>query len=232
MQGGWLRSAPFPLPPCSKGVPVGTFTIEQRVQWAALKAIHDRGLYREYGTWEAYARDVWGYGKRHAYLIVDAATAVANLEHDQIDHVMPKNENQVRSLTLLRKTDPDDPTKTVQDADAQREAWKEAVDTATDSKVTGATVRINVYDGDELIAIFRLGRQPEALSVVGQHAIKLCERPAFRYCPNTGDSRLTGLDYSDPDWLLTTVVGPLRGTIYRVEVIDGPQPRPISAGIP
>lgn len=94
--------------------------------WLVLKRIHDKALYREFGTWEAYCLEEWEIGRQRAYEIIRAAAVVANLECTQLR--TPANEAQTRPLTTLKTPE------------AQREVWQEAVATATDGKVTGKHV--------------------------------------------------------------------------------------------
>lgn len=92
-------------------------------------------------------------------------------------------------------------------------------------------MRITIYDGDEPAAEIRTGRAPEILSPAGQHAISLCQRPAFRYNPYSGNSRKLGLARDlDDEWTLTIVEVALHNTVYRVQVDDPPPIRPIGGG--
>lgn len=99
---------------------------------AALAEIREVRLYREsHGTFEDYCRERWGMSKRHANRLVESATVVGNL--GPIGPTLPATESQARPLAALK------------DPDEQREAWREAVETApTDSdgkpKVTAAHV--------------------------------------------------------------------------------------------
>ena len=41
--------------------------------WAALKEIHDAGLYKpSYGSWEAYCRGRWGFSRQRGYQLIRA----------------------------------------------------------------------------------------------------------------------------------------------------------------
>jgi len=101
--------------------------------WLVLKRIHDKALYREFGTWEAYCLEEWEIGRQRAYEIIRAAAVVANLECTPLAYTqLPTSERQIRLLTTLKTPE------------AQREVWQEAVATATDGKVTGKHVATTV----------------------------------------------------------------------------------------
>jgi phage N-6-adenine-methyltransferase len=93
----------------------------------ALAEVRDGKLYREtYKTFEDYCRERWSLERRHAYRLMDAAAAVANVSlGTQIDP--PQYEKHARPLTGLSP-------------DAQIAAWQEAVETAPNGKVTAAHV--------------------------------------------------------------------------------------------
>lgn len=94
----------------------------------ALAAIRDdeRKLYRAYGTFEDYCRERWGFARRTAYQFIDAAAVAENVRHGaQIEP--PRNERQARPLTPLSPSE-------------QIAAWREAVETAPNGKVTAAHV--------------------------------------------------------------------------------------------
>lgn len=95
----------------------------------ALLAIRDGRLYRSdgFGTFEEYCRARWGFERRHAYRLIDAARVVGHLETCPTGHIRPTSERQVRPLTRL-------------EPEQQREAWAQAVAAAPGDKVTGAHV--------------------------------------------------------------------------------------------
>lgn len=94
----------------------------------ALREIRDRRLYREsHQNFEAYCEARFGYGKRLAYYYIDAANVADNLEKsEQIVHVLPTSESQVRPLKGL-------------EPDVQRLVWGRAVE-----KAQGKAPSINV----------------------------------------------------------------------------------------
>lgn len=108
----------------------------------ALLTIRDKRLYRdEYGTFEAYCQERWGWTRQHANRTIAAAEIVRNLEpmgsisgpvtfqNSQYRvTVCPTSERQIRSLTSL-------------EPEQQREIWALAVETAPEGKVTGAHVQ-------------------------------------------------------------------------------------------
>lgn len=68
----------------------------------ALMEIRDGRLYRaEYGTFEEYCQERWGWERRHAYRLIDAAAAVENVSNWTQNQV-PANEAQARPLTSLQ----------------------------------------------------------------------------------------------------------------------------------
>ncbi len=93
----------------------------------ALMEIRDSRLYREsYGTFEDYCQNRWGMVRRHANRLIVAAGVIENL--GPIGPILPKTESQARPLAQL----PDD---------MQAEAWRLAVDTAPNGKITAAHVQ-------------------------------------------------------------------------------------------
>lgn len=93
---------------------------------SALIEIRDSGLYKQYGTFEKYCKERWGYARATAYRLIDSAKVKENLSPIG-DKALPTNESQTRPLTHL-------PPK------QQREVWKEAVETAPEGKVTAKHV--------------------------------------------------------------------------------------------
>lgn len=91
----------------------------------ALMEIRDKELYKlknggEYGTFEAYCKEVWDMGRRNVYYLIDASMVIENVNHgSQIQ--TPTNERQLRPLSKL-------------EPDQQREAWAKAVETAPEGK--------------------------------------------------------------------------------------------------
>lgn len=95
----------------------------------ALMDIRDGRLYRQgYATFEDYCRERWGWERRHAYRLMDAASAVENVSRGTQNMPLPTSERQVRPLTQLEPTQ-------------QRETWARVVETAPEGKVTAAHVQ-------------------------------------------------------------------------------------------
>lgn len=93
----------------------------------ALMEIRDGRLYRaEFGTFEEYCQERWGWERRHAYRLIDAAAAVENVSNWTQTQV-PANEAQARPLTSLPPAQ-------------QREAWERVLETAPNGKITAAIV--------------------------------------------------------------------------------------------
>lgn len=94
----------------------------------ALAAIRDGRLYRQdYKTFEDYCRDRWGFGSDYARRQIRAAQTIENLKTEPIGSVFPTTESQVRPLARL-------------EPDEQVVAWREAVETSPNGKVTAAHV--------------------------------------------------------------------------------------------
>jgi hypothetical protein len=96
----------------------------------ALAEIRARQLYRStHRTFEEYARDRFGFSRRHPYYLMDAASVVDNLleKCEPMVHILPTSERQVRPLTQL-------------DPKVQREAWLLAVEEAGGKLPSGRIV--------------------------------------------------------------------------------------------
>lgn len=122
---------------------------------SSLLVIRDDRLYRAtHATFEAYLEERWGISRRRGYQLIEAARVVQNVNHGTqadsgdlsgvctivhtsdsghdalstiVDIDPPANEAQARPLTRLP-------------ADEQAQAWREAVSTAPDGRVTAAHV--------------------------------------------------------------------------------------------
>ena len=83
-----------------------------------------------YGSFEAYIRERWEFGRAYAYRLMNAAEVVEQLSPrgDSSATAQPMSEKQIRALTLLE--DPAD----------RRRAWKEAQKEAGDDEVTSAII--------------------------------------------------------------------------------------------
>lgn len=94
----------------------------------ALAKIRDSRLYREtHATFEDYCRDRWDIARRTAYQLIDSSIVVENVRNcAQIEP--PSNESQTRPLTKLETPE------------LQQQAWKKAVETAPEGKVTARLV--------------------------------------------------------------------------------------------
>jgi len=94
-----------------------------------------------YGSFEAYIRERWEFGRSYAYRLMNAAEVVDQLSPrgDSSAAAQPVSEKQIRTLTLL------------EDAADRRRAWDEARKEAGDAEVTSAmiskTVRRMIADG-------------------------------------------------------------------------------------
>lgn len=99
----------------------------------ALLAIRDQKLYRAtHETFEAYCQTRWGFERRHAYRLMDAAEVAEHVSN--WTQTPPENEAQARLLTPLTP-------------EAQRIVWAVVEQTAPAGKVTAAHVQsvVNVF---------------------------------------------------------------------------------------
>jgi hypothetical protein len=65
----------------------------------ALRKIRDERLYRDgYQSFEAYAKERWGWGKAYAYRMIQAAQVDENLSPIGDSRSKPKNESQYREV--------------------------------------------------------------------------------------------------------------------------------------
>lgn len=98
----------------------------------ALLAIRDKRLYRQdFGTFEEYCNDRWGFTDRRARMLMSAAEAVSNIQIGTIVPILPATESQARPLTKL-------------EPELQATVWQKAVETAPNGKVTAAHVETTV----------------------------------------------------------------------------------------
>ena len=96
----------------------------------ALMKIRDQGYYHDvlgFETFKEYCRTRWDMARQTAYQLIDSASVIENVRNCGQTETIPTNEYQARPLARL-------------DPDQQREAWKKAVETAPDGKVTAAHV--------------------------------------------------------------------------------------------
>ena len=93
----------------------------------ALMEIRDGRLYRaEFGTFEEYCQERWGWTRQRANQLIASADVVSNLEMTTIV-VKPSTESQARPLAALPPAQ-------------QREAWERVLETAPNGKITAAIV--------------------------------------------------------------------------------------------
>jgi hypothetical protein len=98
----------------------------------ALMQIRDNRLYREqYGTFEEYCKEKWGFTKSRANQLIAASEVADNLTTFV---AKPVNEAQVRPLTRIK------------DPEEQREIYQKAVETAPEGKVTAKHIEETVQE--------------------------------------------------------------------------------------
>lgn len=103
---------------------IGTF-IDVGRALAEIKS--NKEWYRErFGTFETYCRERWGFSQQHAGRLMKSAETAANLKSEPIGS-LPATESQARPLTRLP-------------AQEQPGAWREAVETAPNGRVTAKHV--------------------------------------------------------------------------------------------
>ena len=92
----------------------------------ALMEIRDERLYRaEFGTFEEYCNQRWGWGRNYTNKLIASAEVVENL--GTIVPILPATESQARPLAAL-------------EPEQQREAWERVLETAPNGKITAAIV--------------------------------------------------------------------------------------------
>lgn len=92
----------------------------------ALMEIRDDRLYRaEFGTFEEYCRERWGWSSRHTNRMIASAEVTTNL--GPLGPILPATERQARPLAALPPAQ-------------QREAWERVLETAPNGKITAAIV--------------------------------------------------------------------------------------------
>ncbi len=93
----------------------------------ALLEIRDGRLYRKnYSTFEGYCKERWGWERRHAYRLMDAAKVFDNVS--ERTQIVPRSEWQARPLTAL-------------EPEQQREAWQKVIETKQPEKITAKDVQ-------------------------------------------------------------------------------------------
>jgi hypothetical protein len=85
---------------------------------AALYQIRENKLFRvTHRTFESYVQEKWGFERRHADRLIDAAEVVENVSHGtQKQPILPSSERVARELAKLP-------------AEEQAEAWEEVIET-------------------------------------------------------------------------------------------------------
>ena len=108
----------------------------------ALMVVRNDRLYREeYGTFEDYCQQKWGWTRQHANRLISSAEVVTNLSPmgdilEPMGSILPTTERQARELARV------EPAK-------QRAVWKDVVETAPKGKVTAKHVQAVVEQHKE-----------------------------------------------------------------------------------
>lgn len=99
----------------------------------ALMEIRDKSLYKDvlgFDTFEAYCKERWDFTGRYARDLMASTRVIENIGSGTI---VPATETQARPLARL-------------EPEQQRQAWKQAVETAPEGKITAAHVYKIVKD--------------------------------------------------------------------------------------
>ena len=82
----------------------------------ALMLIREKKLYRaEFGTFEAYCQDKWGFTDNFSRRLINSSQVIENIKSVPMGTVLPQNERQARPLTKL-------------EPELQAEAWQKTVE--------------------------------------------------------------------------------------------------------
>lgn len=170
----------------------------------ALAKIRDEKLYREAGhkTFEKYCKDRWGFSRKRAYQLIDAAS-LAGFLSTNVD-ILPTNESQIRPLV----------GRSLEEA---VEIWKLAIEMAAGAPVTQSLVKKAIKA--------LLGEAPKPERSVGDFLERLlcsCQDLA----EYLGDSDLSGLDPGDKSRLLSAVWEVMK-LASKLNVPAGPAATPV-----
>ena len=135
----------------------------------ALQEIRDCKLYRNtHGTFEEYCEDRWGISASRARQLVGAFGAMVDIKSVTNVTLLPQNEGQVRPLVSL-------------EPEQRAAAWQEAVETATNGKVTGEHV-------ERVVAKYRRAERVERINEIAANNVPLETAQRFP------------IIYADPPW--------------------------------
>lgn len=116
----------------------------------ALLEIRDSRLYRQqFATFEAYCRERWGFERRQAYRLIDAAAAVSHVSN--WTQTVPQTESQARPLTRL-------------EPEVQREVWQDVVETTPTEQITARVVEEKAKAAEplnEAVKVIKEAIQPD-----------------------------------------------------------------------
>ena len=93
----------------------------------ALAEVRKKGLYRDYGTFDEYIKNKWGYSRSYAYNLIGSAEVNEQLSSIEDIKDKPLNESQLRELIPVPEA-------------KREEAWKSAVKLAGDKPLTAKIV--------------------------------------------------------------------------------------------
>lgn len=102
---------------------------------SALLEIRETGLYREYGTFEQYCSRRWGFARRRAYQLMEAACVVNQIRDSGLSP--PENERQVRPLADLPPEE-------------RVEAWGDVIEKAKGDRISGRFVEDVIAERQDL----------------------------------------------------------------------------------
>ena len=133
----------------------------------ALIEIRDSRLYRaDYGTFEDYCRERWGFTDRRARQLMTATEIVTNIQTGTAVPVLPQTERQARGLSGLTP-------------DQQREVWRQVITDSSNSKPTAIDIErvVNEYNYK------RDNRRSQPSDIYMPSGMDACQTPAYAIDP-------------------------------------------------
>jgi len=134
----------------------------------ALMEIRDRNLHQDvlgFETFEEYCKAKWDFTSNYARRLIGSAETIDNIKNVPIG-TLPATESQTRPLVRL-------------EPEKQREAWREAVETAPEGKITAAHVNkvVKQYRLEGAIETMeKTGAEAEPEGDLPDDGLKLCDK--------------------------------------------------------
>lgn len=107
----------------------------------ALKEIKERKIYKDqYGTWENYLKDRWGYNRDWYYALIKASDVQENvLQYNTL--VVPEDTERLKPLPLIHNQKQALELSTIKDVGNQLEVWEAVTDKYEPKEITAAKIR-------------------------------------------------------------------------------------------